>query len=584
MPISDENGLTPEAWFFLAPERPLHRQYEALRAYFVDALPSQEVAHRFGYSPAAFRVLCSQFRHDQDRHERFFRDPRHGPKAAPKRDAVRDLVVQLRKQNLSVYDIQQELQERGQPMSINTLSVLLHEEGFARLPRRRDDERPRALRPEEAPVADVRALDLSPCTFRTGAAGLFFFVPLLIAADLPALARMADLPGSEMIPAEHALRTLLALKLLGKERQSHVMDLVFDPGIALFAGLNAVPKRSFLSAYSARVDPRQNLKLMGAWSDAVRALGLEPGSSFDLDFHSIPANSGAEPLDKHYISQRSRSQKGILTFLARDVQQNLLCYGNAGVAKPQRNDEILHFIDYWLERTGRLPEELVFDSQLTTYAHLQQLDSRGIAFITLRRRTRKLKAAIFSVPASMWQRVHLPALSRQFRNPRVLDTTISLPGYAKPLRQLAITELGHEEPTILLTNQMNASVVQLITRYAQRMLIENGIAEAINFFHLDALTSMVGLKVDLDLQMTLMATSLYRLMAQRVGREYRRATAKTLFRKLFDLSGEVTITPAGIEVALNRRAHNPLLRAAGLADNPVPVPWLRNMPLTIRFP
>lgn len=462
--------------------------------------------------------------------------------------------------------------------------MLLREEGFARLPRRRDDGRPRTLRPEQAPVADVRLLDLSPRTFRTGAAGLFLFLPFLTAIDLIALVRSVDLPGSEMIPAEQALLTLLALKLLGNERTSHVMDLVFDPGIALFAGLNVAPKRSFLSAYSTRVDPRTNLRLMSAWSEAVRSLGLQPGSSFDLDFHSIPANAQAEPLDKHYVSTRSRSQKGVLAFLVRDVLHNMVCYGNAGVPKPERNDEILHFVDYWLERTGRLPEELVFDSQLTTYANVATLDSRGIAFITLRRRTPKVIATIFAAPPSQWQRIHLPALTRQFRNPRVLQSQVSLPGYPKALRQLAITDLGHEEPTILLTNQMSASPVQLITRYAQRMLIENGSAEAINFFHLDALSSMVGLKVDLDLQMTLMATSLYRLMAQRIGREYRRATAKTLFRKLFGLPGEVTITNTGIDVALSRRAHNPLLRAAGFADAPVAVPWLNAMPVTIRFP
>lgn len=584
MDNSDGKRITPEAGFFLSPEQPLHRQYEALRAYFVEQVPSQEVAHRFGYSPASFRVLCSHFRHDTQRQERFFKDIRRGPQTAPRRDAVRELVISLRKRNLSVYDIQRELAERGQEISVNALSILLREEGFARLPRRRDDERPNVQRPDLAPVADVRLLDLSPRSFRTSAAGLFLFLPLLTGIDLAALVRSTELPGSEMVPAEHALRTLLALKLLGKERTSHVMELVFDPGIALFAGLNAVPKRSFLSAYSTRVDPRSNLRLMSAWADAARALGLQWGSSFDLDFHSVPANSDAEPLDKHYISSRSRSQKGILTFLARDVQENVLCYGNAGVAKPQRDDEILHFADYWKARTGSFPEELVFDSQLTTYAHLQQLEERGIAFITLRRRTRKLLATLLAAPPAQWQRIQLPALTRQFRTPRVLDTRVTLKGYAAPLRQLAITDLGHEEPTILLTNQMHASLVHLITRYAQRVLIDNGIADAINFFHLDALSSMVGLKVDLDLQLTLMAASLYRLMAQRMGREYRRATAKTLFRKLFDVSGQVTITPAGIEIALARRAHNPLLRAAGLADHPVPVPWLQGMPIIIRFP
>lgn len=579
--ISNGNGLTPEQLFFLLPEKPLHRQYEALRAYFVEQLPSDQVAERFGYSPGAFRVLCSEFRHNQERQGRFFKDVQRGPHAAPKRDPIRELVISLRKQNLSIYDIQRELAERGTEISVNALSILLREEGFARLPRRRDDERPDAKRTDDAPVADVRKLDLSPRKFRTAFAGLFLFIPLLCEIDLQGVVESASLPGSGMIPAAHAVRALLALKLLGKERTSHVMEMVFDPGIALFAGLNVVPKRSFLSTYSARVDPRTNFILMSKWSEAIQATGFRHGSSFDLDFHSIPANSQAEPLDKHYVSSRSRSQKGILTFLARDVQENVMCYGNAGVPKPERDDEILRFAEYWKGRTGHYPRELVFDSQLTTYSNLQKLNECGISFITLRRRTKKMIADIYATPPSQWQRVNLPALTRQYRNPRVLESTVQLKDYNGSLRQLAITDLGHEEPTLLLTNQLNASIVQLITRYAQRMLIENGIADAINFFHIDSLSSMVGLKVDFDLQLTLMAASLYRIMAQRIGREYRRATAKTLFRKLFDVSGQVLLTDSGITVELTRRAHNPLLVDAGLTDRTVIVPWLHGRPLHI---
>jgi hypothetical protein len=581
--MSNGNGLTPEQLFFLSPEKPLHRQYEALRAYFVEQLPSDMAAERFGYSPGGFRVLCHQFRHELKRQERFFKDVEHGPHAAPKRDPIRETVISLRKQNLSVYDIQRELAERGTEISVNALSILLREEGFAKLPRRRDDDRPSADEVDMAPVADARKLDLSCRKFHTAFAGLFLFVPLLLEIDLQGVLDSARLPGSEMIPAAHAVRSLLALKILGKERTSHVMEMVFDPGIALFAGLNTVPKRSFLSEYSARVNPRTNFLLMSNWSEAAQKIGFQPGPSFDLDFHSIPANSAAEPLDKHYVSSRSRSQKGILTFLARDVEENVICYGNAGVPKPEMPDEVLRFADYWKERTGAYPDELVFDSRLTTYPNLQKLTERGVSFITLRRRTKKMVAGIYATPQPEWQRVNLPALTRQYRNPRVLESKVHLSGYEGELRQIAITELGHEEPTILITNQLDTSIVQLITRYAQRMLIENGIADAINFFHLDSLSSMVGLKVDFDLQLTLMAASLYRIMAQRIGREYRRSTAKVLFRKLFDVSGQVTLTDSEIIVELARRAHNPLLISAGLIDWPVRVPWLQGRSLRIKF-
>src|SRR5207244_13585934 len=101
---------------------------------------------------------------------------------------------------------------------------------------------------------------------RSQAGGLFFVVPLMRNLDLRRVLRGVDLPGSNMIPAEQAVRTLLALKLIGKERKSHVMDLVFDEGIALFAGLNVVPKRSYLAAYSSSIGQDPNLLLMAAWS------------------------------------------------------------------------------------------------------------------------------------------------------------------------------------------------------------------------------------------------------------------------------------------------------------------------------
>jgi hypothetical protein len=548
-PISPAQPLTtsPEAAFFLAPELTLHRQYEALRACFVEGRPSQEVARRFGYTPGSFRVLCHQFRHDPAMRATFFAPDRRSASASPAHDRVRDLAVARRKRNLSVYDIQRALAEAGHTISITALSTLLKEEGFARLPRRRDDQRPQTIRPEAAACADVRLLSLTPRSFRTRVGGLFLFVPLMRSIRLAEVVARAELPGSEMIPAQQAVRTLLALKLIGKQRQSHVMDLVEDRGIALFAGLNVVPKRSYLAAYSSRIDHDDHLRLMAAWSDEVHQAGLPHGHSFDVDFHTIAANSGCEPKAQHYVSRRSR------------------------------------FVDFWQRQTGKVPGELVFDSQLTTYANLSELNRRDIHFMTLRRRSRKMLAQIFSRPASAWQRITLPALTRTFRTPKVLDERIRLKGYEGELRQVTVIELGHEEPTVLLSNDFEVSCVALVTRYAQRMLLENGLAEAIAFFHLDALASMVGLKVDFDLQITLMASSLYRLMAGRIGREYARAQAKTLFRQLLDVGATVEVGEADVVVTLDKRAHNPYLVASRLAEQPTPMPWFGGKLLHIRF-
>ena len=504
--------ITDLARCFLQPANAAHRQYEALRAYFVDGLASAEAAARFGYSPASFRVLCHQFRKDPRRE--FFRTGRKPAPGPPKKSKLREQIIVLRKKNLSIYDIAKVLRAEGQSISPAMVGIHLKQEGFARLPRRRDEERPPGPRPDVAPVADARQLDLTPRPVRTQFGGLFLFLPYLAEVPFDAMMQQAGLPGSAMVPAGHAMRSLLALKLFGNPRHSHVMSYVFDEGLGLFAGLNIIPKRSFLTEYSCRIDPACYPKLMRLWFDAANGLGLGRGVSFDLDFHTIPSHGEDALLEKHYVSKRSRRQKGILAFLAHDAGQRVFCYGNANVRKAQQNDEILRFVEFWRARTGQVPEELVFDSRLTTYANLNQLNRMGIRFLTLRRRCRKMLRQIAQVPVSRWRRIELKNLARAYRTPRILDDRVELTGYDGVIRQLTITDLGHEEPTLLLTNAMRMSPASLVGRYAQRMLVENGIADGIDFFHMDALSSTVAMKVTCDLQLTLMASSLYRPAGQ----------------------------------------------------------------------
>jgi len=578
---STRQELIAPAHFFLAPANATHRQYEALRAYFVEHWPSAEVATRFGYTPGSFRVLCHQFRQNPQRP--FFLLPQKGPRVAPKRDRVRDQVIALRKQNLSIYDISAALKHAGHPLSPVAVSLILQEEGFARLPQRRDDERPPTARPTAAAVADVRRLDLRHREFRTKFGGLFLFVPYLATIPFDTLLREVGFPGSLRIPAGHAVRALLALKLFGNARQSHVMSSVFDEGLALFAGLNVIPKRAFLTEYSCRIDPACYPKLMRRWCDALGKVGLAQGASFDLDFHTIPFHGEDALVQKHYVSKRSRRQKGILAFLARDADTHVFCYANGQLRKADQHDEMLRFVAYWQQRTGRVPQELIFDSKLTTYANLQTLNQLGIQFITLRRRSQTMLAKIRQTPVSAWRRVELKNVTRAYRRPRVLDTTVRLPGYAGPIRQLTVIDLGHEEPTVLLTNQMRRTPATLIERYAQRMLIENGIADGIDFFHMDALSSAVAMKVTCDLQLTLMASTLYRLLGTQIGHGYADAKARHIFRDFIDAMGHVTLTENDVIVRYQKRAHNPLLIAAGFATRQMAVPWLAGKRLRLVF-
>ena len=300
------------------------------------------------------------------------------------------------------------------------------------MPRRTDDERLTGSWPTTVDVADVQQLDLSPQLFRTKFGGLFLFLPMLASTPLDRILHESGFPGSEMIPTGAALRSLLALKLFETVRHGHVMSAVLDQGLALFAGLNAIPKRSFLTEYSCRIDPICYPELMRRWFDAVGRLGLLRVHSFDLDFHTIPFHGDDALIEKHYVSKRSRRQKGILAFLVQDAETRVFCYANGELRKDQQNDEILHFVRFWKERTGRHPEELIFDSKLTTYAKLNELNRLGIQFITLWRRSPGLLREIDQTPLSAWRRIELKGVSRQYKTPRILDRQIALSDYDGP--------------------------------------------------------------------------------------------------------------------------------------------------------
>jgi hypothetical protein len=561
--------------FFAEPTTPRQRQYEALRAFYLEDEPSAEVARRFGYSPGAFRVLCHAFRRGEL--PELFATAHPGPREQPKKRRAHEQIVALRKRNYSVYEISRALKEQGTPLSATAVREVLAAEGFAPLPRRLDEERPFRVGPTVEATANVKEFTLTEREFTTRMGGLFLFVPDLVQFDGDgALARAAKLPGSSMIPAAHALRASLALKLWSIERKSHIMALVADEGLALFCGLNAMPKKSFLSEYSSRITPKQVSRLLAGWHTQVAGQDILTGESLNLDFHSVPFFGDHPLVESHYLAKRSRRQPSILTFLAQDADSQVFCYSNADIRKGEEAEEIFRFIKFWKDQHGTLPKHLVFDSKLTTYDRLDRLDADGITFMTLRRRSPKLIAEVENLPPSAWRTIELDVPNRKYRKPRVFEQKAT--PCERAYRQLFITDLGHEEPTILLTNDMKSTTKNLITRYAKRMLIENALSDAVRFFHIDALSSSVGLKVDFDMALLVLASSLYRLMARRM-RGYDDAQARQIFRDLIDMPADIKITNQEITVRFHRRAHLPIVLASGLINKPVAVPWWNDRPL-----
>jgi hypothetical protein len=334
-------------------------------------------------------------------------------------------VIALRKQNYSTEDISRLLREEGVLLSAVSVWAILNEEGFERLPRRYDEDRPKWPRPDQAPYADVRQFSLLPRVMDTRIAGVFLLLKLL------AETKICDIPmdlgwyGSKMIPAQNAFLSSLLLKLIGKRRKSHVMDLQYDEGAPFSMGMNELPKRTYITEYSERMTHQKNLQFMQRWLKDLRTTGTIEGQSLNLDFQSLPYFGEEDVVEKHYVSMRSRRQKAILVFFAQDAASRIFCYSNADLRKGEESDEVMNFIAFWKKQTGSYPPHLVFDSKLTTYGNLKKISEMEITFVTLQRRSSMLVKDIANIPQSAWREITLKKVERKFRNPKVIDRMIT---------------------------------------------------------------------------------------------------------------------------------------------------------------
>jgi hypothetical protein len=422
-----------------------------------------------------------------------------------------------------------------------------------------------------------------PLRVRTRAAGIFLFLPLLTELGFDALVREADYPGTKMVPADAALLSLLALKLLRKERLSHIDDYNIDDGLGLFAGLNVLPKKSFATDYSYRTQRQQQEKLLGAWVKKLSPVLLPEAKSFSLDFHPIPYRGDEAVLENHYIPCRGQACPSVQTFFAQEHENQVFCYANANLTRDEQAKEVLRFVDYWHDLTGQNPEWLYFDSKLTTYAELSELNARGVFFATIRRRGSTILRRLRQIAKSAWTSATIDIPKRRNKRIHYLDESIQLDEYEGTLRQIVVTGLGREQPTLFLTNHAKVSPREMIMNYARRNGIEDGLGTNVNFFHMDNLSSEVRLNVDLDVTLTVIANSCYRWLASRL-KGFKHAKPKQLSRKFIETSGEIEVMPHRLlRVLFDRRCHNPILREAALDKEARPIPWLNGYRLEFDY-
>ena len=418
---------------------------------------------------------------------------RPGPKTAPAKDRARARVLELRRAGLSVHEISARLRAEG-PRSTapgsGRSSPRRASAGCCAAPR----PRPAPARPPPAgtpglPRAAVLDFAAFPARAETRLAGLLLAIPDLVALDLPALTRTAGYPGTSVIPAVSWLLSLLALKLTGTRRVSHVDDLLTDPASALFAGLAVLPKKSALTDYSYRLAHDHQQRLLAALDAKMISAGLATATEaiFDLDFHAV-MHWGQDPvLEKHYVPSRSQRARSVLTFFAQDTGTHNLVYANADISKATQNREAIAFCDHWKQASGHDPKMLIIDQKVTTQAILGELDARGVKFATLRMRSASLMNRINSLTSNDYKTITLDRPG-PYNRPRVHeDPAVTLTSYPGTVRQLIVTGLGRDAPTVIITNDDHIKTSALISQYARRMTIEQRLAEIIRAFRADAL-------------------------------------------------------------------------------------------------
>jgi Transposase DDE domain group 1 len=576
----------PGREYFTRPAEPNQRRYEALRAYFTEDLTVAEAGARAGYTRASMASLIRDFRAGQ---LHLFAPPgKPGPKRAPAKDRARARVIQLRRQGLSVHEISARLRAEGTPLNRTGVGQILAEEGFGRLLRHPAAEASSSPatrgRDTRLPRASVIDFDAFPARADTRLAGLLLAVPDLVALDLPALARRAGYPGTRVIPAMSWLLSLLALKLTGTRRVSHVDDLLDDPASALFAGLAILPKKTALTDYSYRLSHDHQQKFLAALDKQMIGAGLAGADQaiFDLDFHAV-MHWGHDPvLEKHYVPTRSQRARSVLTFFAQDSGTHNLVYANADISKATQNREVIAFCDHWKKVTGNDPAMLVMDQKVTTQQVLGELDGRGVRFLTLRMRSPALLRHISALTSKDYKTITLDRPGPH-NKPRVHeDKAVRLTSYPGTVRQLVVTGLGRDQPTVIITNEHQVTTRNLISQYARRMTIEQRLAEIIRAFCADALSSTVNLNVDLDIMLAVLAQALLAAFRTRLGAGYHTATPDTLQRRFLDSSGTITTNGDQITVRIDRRAYSPVLRHASLPADTT-VPWWHGRRLHFEF-
>jgi transposase len=554
--------------YFLEPVSKRQKQYEAIRAFFVDKLSAEEVALKFGYKPSTIYTFIRDVNAGK---LDLFPIVSKGHKQRITPETHQQKIIELRKQNYSIHDIFVKLQEENIHVSVKTIERIIKDRGYEKLPRRSNIERgvtnKNKIIPEMSENIDIALL--KPFNIDCPAVGIYFFLPYIIDSGIMDIVRKCELPQSKIIGSVQACLSMLLLKLIGNQRLSQMEGYDHERGLGIFAGLNVLPKSTYMSTYSCLTSEKMINKLQ---KEIITKLvqqypELYSGEFINLDFHSIPHYGDESEMEKVWCGAKNKTMKGADTVFAQDSKSNLIMYARTDILRKDESKEVIKFVNYWKQIKGSVKETLVFDCKFTKYSVLNELDQDSICFITLRKRNDTLLSQTLKIPNEKWEKYKLDIPKRKHQKISVYEGKVKLKDCKQEFRQIIIKDHGRINPTYIITNNKKLPLIEVLKVYAKRWHIENKLAEQITFFNLNSLSSPLMIRIHFDILWTFIADTLYHRLAQDLKR-FENNLAPTIFKKFINMPGKIVYDGKSITIKIRKRAHTPILLGVEKFRNP----------------
>ncbi|MCG2711129.1 MAG: hypothetical protein L6416_02210, partial [Candidatus Omnitrophica bacterium] len=343
--------------YFNCPVTPRQKQYEAVRALVIEKTFIKTVAQKFGYKESTLHTLLMKAKTGK---VKLFPQVFKGPQGRRSSLELQDEIIHYRKQQYSSIDIEQILIKKGIEISARTIERILKDAGFGKLKRRTSKERGYTLKNK---VVSKRSFGLDfkklePFNVDCPAVGIFFFIPYIIESGILNVMKKCKLPDSSDINCTQAALAMLALKIMGEKRLTHICKYDQESGLGVFAGLNVLPKSTYMNTYSCRTSEKM---LLDSQQEVLQSLqGKFPefyNSSFiNLDFHAIPHYGEEETMEKVWSGAKNKSLRGVHTVFAQDSQSNAIVYTRADILRSEESKEVKKFVDYWKRINGDVKE------------------------------------------------------------------------------------------------------------------------------------------------------------------------------------------------------------------------------------